>query len=117
MGYRGLLAGSALLMMACSASGNPLEPERASVRVLSDHSVDISGVVSAECLDEDIAISGVMQVKESSFEDGNGGFHLNSHTSLVVTGVGMTSGAVYHGAGTDFVSGHLKRARRLRSTP
>jgi hypothetical protein len=66
-------------------------------------------MASGRCLDEDVSISGQVTVKEFSHEDGSGGFHLNSHTRSDLSGVGMSSGARYHGHGTDFISAHLKK--------
>ena len=114
MGYRGLLAGSALVM-ACATSETLFEPDvaelagMATASVHSVFSVEVSDVVSGQCLDEDLSISGQVTVKEVSHEDGSGGFHISSHTRFDLSGVGLNSGARYHGHGTEFISGHLKK--------
>jgi len=114
MSYRGLLAGSALVM-ACATSETPFEPNvaelagMATAQIHSVFSVEVSDMVSGQCLDEDVSISGQVTVKEFSRVDGSGGFHISSHTRSDLSGVGMSSGARYHGHGTDFISGHLKK--------
>ena len=78
-----------------------LVPRLARADVFFNQDIPISFIDYSQCTGEYIFFSGTLHVVYRETVDGSGGLHVGVHENYSdVPGVGLTSGAVYHAAGT-----------------